>query len=88
MEDFEIITVRIFGNEYKIKGDSSPEYIKKIADYVDLKMKELKEIGTSTDKIPILVALSIADEYFKLRDTLQTKVVNLTDTLKKSFEGM
>ena len=33
--------VEIFGQEYKIKGVGNPQYIQKIARYVDKKMREI-----------------------------------------------
>lgn len=64
------ITVEIFGHEYKIKGESDPEYMTKLARYVDKRMKEVAQgapVG-SLAKIGILAALNIADELFKERN--------------------
>jgi cell division protein ZapA len=62
------LSVTIFGSEYKIKG-ADPVYIKRVAAYVDGKMRELESrlaTGTPT-KIAILATLNIADELFRER---------------------
>ena len=63
------IQVEIYGQPYSIKAGANPDYIKNIAKYVDMKMKE---IGTATPtieslKIAVLAALNIADELFQLK---------------------
>jgi cell division protein ZapA len=68
------VTVEIFGNEYKVRGDADPEYISQIADYVDGKMKEVAHgtpVGSLT-KIAILAALNIAEELFRERTEKQS----------------
>ena len=61
--------VDIFGSEYTVKGKESPEYIKEIADYVNKKMENLskKSALISPQKIAILSAVNITEEYFKLK---------------------
>ncbi len=69
-EDKGSTKVEIYGQEYRISGDSDPEYVAEIARYVDIRMKEVAK-GTplgSLSKIAILGALNIAEELFKERD--------------------
>jgi cell division protein ZapA len=67
------IQVEIFGQPYQIKAGADPEYIKRVAAYVDVKMKELASATPTVDslKIAVLAALNIADEYFQLKRTKQ-----------------
>ncbi|HHY13671.1 MAG TPA: cell division protein ZapA [Thermoanaerobacterales bacterium] len=60
------IKVTINGEEYFVKGSVPPEYIKKIANYVDQKMTNLAEGNPylSTSKIAVLAALNITNELF------------------------
>lgn len=69
MEEKKGITVEIYGSEYTIKGKESPEYIREIADYVNKKMEDLskKSALVSPQKMAILSAVNITDEYFKLK---------------------
>ncbi len=62
-------TVDIFGSEYTIKGKEFPEYIREIAGYVNKKMEDLskKSALISPQKVAILSAVNITDEYFKLK---------------------
>ncbi len=65
--DKNSVKVNIYGSEYVIKGDESAEHIRAIAEYVDLKMKEINKSGLikSPLKVAILAALNIADEQMK-----------------------
>ncbi len=65
------IEVIILGQRYTIKGDADEDYIKKLADYVDTKMKEVIEAAPNTSplKASILTALNIADELHKVDKT-------------------
>ncbi|MDK2985529.1 MAG: cell division protein ZapA [Clostridia bacterium] len=61
------VTVNIHGQEYTIKGNDSEEYIKKLADYVDEKMREIasKNSNLPPIKVAVLAALNLADELHK-----------------------
>lgn len=62
------VRVRIYGQEYTISGERDEETIRKIAEYVDEKIKEtaeaLKQSG-SVLPVPVLAAINIADDYFQ-----------------------
>lgn len=62
--------VEIFGQEYRIRGVGNPEYIHKIAGYVDRKMREIAHSSgiMSQSRIAILAALNIADELYQERE--------------------
>ena len=72
MEQPSVITVKIFGREYKIKGHADKDYIEEMAKYVDEKMRELSGNSSlpSQDTLAILAALNIADELFQQRGQL------------------
>lgn len=63
----QTVTVDIYGEQYPVKTDDEPEYVQKVAQYVDKKMKEIADTGkvVTTSKIAILAALNIADELLK-----------------------
>jgi cell division protein ZapA len=66
----ESVQVEIFGQVYSIKGMAEPEHIRKLAAYVDAKMKEIQK-GTGTVdplRVVILAALTISDELYRLRE--------------------
>ena len=62
--------VEIFGQEYKIKGAGNPQYIHKIAGYVDKKMREIAHSSgiMSQSRIAILTALNITDELYQEKE--------------------
>lgn len=65
--------VEIFGQEYKLKGVGNPQYIHKIAGYVDSKMREIAHSSgiMSQSRIAILAALNITDELYQEREERQ-----------------
>ncbi len=70
------VNVRIFGEEYHIRSKDDPEYVQRVADYLDAKMREVSGGGTSTlpiSKVAILAGLNIADELLRLKETGQTE---------------
>lgn len=64
------VKVKIYGNTYSIQGDTSPEYILHLAEYVNDRMENIsRNISNSNPlQIAILAALNIADEYFQLQE--------------------
>ena len=85
------INVNIFGSEYVLKADQNQEYIIKIANYVDQKMKEIDKTQTisSNLKIAILAALNITDELFQehqYRDRLLDQINEESRLLNRSLE--
>jgi cell division protein ZapA len=69
MLDPTSVTVTIFGHEYTLKGEAEADYVQKVAQFVDRRMKEVAENSTiaSSTKIAILAAINIADELFRER---------------------
>ena len=69
-KDDNQIKITIFGQEYSVKAPADPTYIKKIAEYVDSKMREVQSGFSSTqssNRIAILAAMNITDELFNAR---------------------
>jgi cell division protein ZapA len=67
------VVVTIFGKDYSLVSDVDPEYIKKAADYLDSKMKEVSGNYPSITetRVAVLAALNIADELFHSRGDTQ-----------------
>ena len=66
----EVITVEIAGQPYPIRSTLDPKYVAELAAYVDQKMRAASETAPASDLLglAVLVALNIADEYFRARD--------------------
>ena len=62
------VRVEIFDQAYNLRG-SDPDYILKLADYVDSKMRAVSEQTHTVDtaRLAVLAALNIADEYHLLK---------------------
>ncbi len=62
------VRVDIFDQAYNLKG-SDPEYIAKLAEYVDKKMRMVASQTSTIDslRLAVLAALNIADEYHMLK---------------------
>jgi cell division protein ZapA len=61
--------VTICGEDYTIRSDSPPEHTRKVAAYVDAKIREVLESASVVEshKAAILAALQITDELFEAR---------------------
>ena len=64
------VEVEIMGQKYTIKGDAPEEYIKKLAAFVDQRLKEvhLTSPNMAPLKAAIVASLNIADELHKVRE--------------------
>ncbi len=62
------VRVEIFDQAYNLRG-SDAEYVLKLAEYVDAKMRAVAEQTNTVDtaRLAVLAALNIADEYHLLR---------------------
>ena len=71
MSDDDVISVDINGQRYPIRTTLDPEYVARLATYVEEKMRASAESTPSTDavRLAVLAALNIADELFRCRET-------------------
>lgn len=91
-----VVRVRIFGQEYGVKGDADADYIRKVAEYVDAKMRDVEESmaqGGSPLKISVLAALNLTDELFmawderdKLKREIEEKARALSEKLSREVD--
>ena len=66
MADINKVTVLVFGQEYTLSGDMPRDYVLKLADHVDAKMREIDGGAGSQplSAVAVLAAMLIADEYY------------------------
>jgi cell division protein ZapA len=91
----ESVVVNICGEEYSIKSDVDTATAKKIADYVNQKMMELKRNSPIRDnlKIAVLSALNIAGELHEYKQKCEDALKKLAtietraSDLSKKIEG-
>lgn len=62
--------IEIYDQTYNVNSGQSEEYLKTLANYVDVKMREVADATQIADslKVAVLTALNIADEMFTLRE--------------------
>src|SRR5881296_4772523 len=88
------VRVEIFDQAYNLRG-SDAEYILKLAEYVDGKMRAVSEQTHTVDsaRLAVLAALNIADEFHLLKRNLDSGAVeylkraqHLSDVLDEVLE--
>lgn len=66
------VKISIFGQEYSVKAPADETYIKKIAEYLDEKMREVQSGFSTTQsstRIAILAGMNITDELFTAKQS-------------------
>lgn len=80
------IEVTILGQKYTVKGDATEEHMKKLAIFVDGKLREVYDVSPNIAplKAAILASLNIADELQKLQDAQE----DLTRNIEEKAEAL
>jgi cell division protein ZapA len=83
-KDAEGIRVVIYDQEYYMRGDLDEEYIQKLAQFLDTKMRAIAGRTRTVDslRVAVLAALNIADEYHQLK----AKYEETTKTVDEKVE--
>jgi len=90
------IRVVIYDQEYFMRGDLNQEYIQKLAQFLDTKMRSIAERTRTVDtlRVAMLAALNVADEYHQLKaryeevtQHMDQKVGEYTDALDEILKG-
>ena len=70
MDSGRVIPVEIHGQRYPIRSTLDPEYVARLAAYVDEKIRAAADATPTSDslRLAVLTALNIADELFRCRD--------------------
>lgn len=66
-----VMYVRIMGHEYPVEASPGDElYVNRLAQYVEEKMREVKEESKIIDsyKLAVMASMNISDELFRLQD--------------------
>ena len=63
------IRVMIYDQEYHMKGELDADYIEKLAQFLDAKMRSIAGRTRTVDslRVAVLAGLNIADEYHQLK---------------------
>jgi len=76
-----VVTVEIAGQRYPIRSGLDPAYVGELAAYVDKKMRAASDAAPTTDilGLAVLVALNLADEYFRASQQSSTSSGELNE---------
>ena len=75
------VKVEIYDQEYHMRGELDAEYIRRLAEYLDSKMRSIAERTRTVDslRVAVLAALNIADEYHQLKARHETESKEVRD---------
>ena len=81
MSDDAVISVEIHGQRYPIRSSLDPEYVARLASFVDEKMRAAAESTPTGDalRLAVLAALNVADELFRCRDLNKARTGELAE---------
>ncbi len=84
-EEKSRIHVDIFGMQYKLVSNSSPHYMKRVAELVDDRMKKVARLHPRLDsqRIAVLAAVQVADELLRQQQELQAASTQATAGLRE-----
>lgn len=85
------IRVEIYDQTYHLRG-SDPEYVQKLAEYVDNKMRQVASQTATVDslRLAVLAALNIADELHMVRskyDNVSTEYTQRASHLQSALDS-
>jgi cell division protein ZapA len=81
MAEGRVIPVEINGQRYPIRSTLEPEYVARLALFVDEKMRAAADSTPTGDslRLAVLAALNIADELFRCRDHTRARDGHLAE---------
>lgn len=74
-----VVSVEINGQRYPLRTQLDPDYVARLAAFVDERIRLASQETLSGDlvKVSVLAALNIADEYFRCREALASDTGSL-----------
>jgi cell division protein ZapA len=81
MAEKQRVDIEILGQKYPIRSEAEPEYVRKLASFVDGRARESRGDAAGGDpaRVLALTALDVADELFRLRDERREQEVDTKD---------
>jgi len=83
------VRVEIFDQGYNLRG-TDPDYILKLAEYVDTKMRAVSQQTHTVDtaRLAVLAALNIADEFHMLRRKMDGGTTDSSSRTKQLLNAL
>jgi cell division protein ZapA len=87
-----VTPITILGQQYPIRTSLDPEYVVRLAAFVDERMRAVSESTPSGDslRLAVLAALNIADELFRCQDVQQAShgaLAERTEALERLLDA-
>lgn len=84
----ESIEVRIRGQHFKLKSQGSGEYVRELAQYVNEIMGRVAQEAhlASTERIAIMAAIRIADDYLLYRRQMSQQMHGATEKISRLID--
>lgn len=84
--------IEILGQRITVRGQGSPDYIRGLAEYLDGRIRLVREQAHVYDplRLSLLASLHLADELFKSREqeaSLAARLAELTARLGETLQG-
>jgi cell division protein ZapA len=81
MAEKQRVDIEILGQKHPIRSEAPPEYVRKLASFVDARAREIRGDASGGDpaRVLALTALDVADELFRLRDERRDQDVDHKD---------
>ena len=79
------VKVEIYDQEYHMRGELDAEYIRKLAEYLDSKMRSIAQRTHTVDslRVAVLAALNIADEYHQLKSRHDADTKHVSERIEE-----
>lgn len=89
----ERVEFEVLGQKYTIRSEASPEYMRKLVDYLEATLRDLDPGGGGQEptKLSILAALHVTDELFRARERsaeLPSDAAKRIHTMVKLLDGV
>ena len=84
-KDAEGIRVVIFDQEYYVRGALDEQYIQKLGEFLDARMRAIagRTRAVDTQRIAVLAALNIADEYHQIKAQYEEKTKRVDEKVEE-----
>lgn len=82
------VEIKVMGQKFTVRSDSTEEYVSEVAQYVDEKINEVMRStkAVASLNVVILAAMNIADEFLKFKQTKEKQWDNAEKKIKNVIE--
>ena len=90
MASRQTVEFLIDGKVYRMTGYEEPDYINRMAAYINLRMEEFKKVENwrklPADQRAVMIEMNLCDDLFKAKDLLEKKEAELALREKELYE--